>query len=98
MAWIEAAPWARPSHAERRDERRELASEAVDERFWNRWAMVRSRGRMAGVRKTRKSRDGNVRYGLRPLEDSVIDAGAGVFAGIGAGKGVRGVAGRVEDE
>lgn len=56
-----AAPFASPEHAERRDERRESASEEVDDRFWMRWAIVRIRGSKAGERVVRSSRGGKVR-------------------------------------
>ncbi len=58
---MEAAPVAKPEHAERREDFREAASEAVDERFCMRWAMVRMSGRRAGVRVARSKRGGRVR-------------------------------------
>jgi hypothetical protein len=66
--WICAAPLAKPVHAERRDALSEVASEAVDDRFWMRWAIVRMRGRSAGERVVRSSRGGSVRYGRRPAD------------------------------
>jgi len=92
-AWIDAAPVARPEHADSTEDLRDAASEAVEERFWMRWAMVRISGSRAGVRVVKSSRGGRVRYGLRGV---VGAAGAGA-EGRG-GYGVKGVGGRVEEE
>lgn len=64
---MDAAPFARPEHAERTEDLSEVAREAVEERFCMRWAMVRIMGKRHGEKKVSKIRGNNERYGCRGM-------------------------------